>query len=1093
MSTKGRYFAQALGEFGQSIQQMGETIYKVDADNEATTLQLDIASQIEKFTQDLATDPDPGTPGVSTPEGYMQKWDKFSQELRNKADSARNPLARQEVNNYLGKVLPGQGSKIAQLQYSTWAEKQYGTTMENVVRLQANIGKDGFTAQHWVTFAGMEFGKLRDMNMMTPKQYLDTMNSLAQPMLENDLYGQATKIYDEEGEAAAARFIADASGVYVAPDGQAYTYGDSTRSSASKRLSTYAAVAQQKGIEELQNARINTIEFNRDPDQAKRRDPNKQYLDIDLIRKSKAPAHIKDAEIAHFLAIEQDQMNATWNAADTVLSISYNDGSISRPLLNDVVNGTNVSGKNPGLAKINQNRIVFWTSFVDDYEKRAKETSQQAVYAEARKSSGVGLNNLYRLAVGDKTLTESDRIITLDEIEALPLPDDEKGPLRTTFSRYEQLRVENNRARSSVAWDSRLQDSFSALASSIDAGDSTPSAIESARKEAADLLAEAKGARDRGEMDHVAYSRREAEYQKIITATTPIERSFVKALAAHSKYMTSGEIDPGALTVAMVEAQMSKLDPATAKSWMAIARSANDERNAKDQEAELDRLMAEARDRSMNTRKWAAGEDYDDTKLLTEQFIKSLEGKGFSEGYLSGLSGDIATFTKMRYQSDDNAEHAWVAKAMMNARALKQDPKAPIGKSERIMLPSDLLKLQFHSYAEMEVLRKDLHEIYGSTSAGASIKKDLKDMVLDSYEAASIAIRGIMKNGGTYVWHIPNADGTSFTKVYLDKTNALQAWEAQTIGIDANGSSRAAMLASLGISADIAKFTDAFTNQKIMSVVDNFQTTAYKVIDADTYKYKNLSSQLKEWVNSQEPKTAAEADELLKLLDKKGWEGITTKNMAIVYRQVDGVDEMIDFIADGKAAGYVGRETDVQIGGRNVSMLAYKHPAMKDNAERYAARLSDELNKTAKNLGGKLPKFGSDGQAWIRLESDEEIIAAGFGTPYGNGDRAAFSRRKDIGSIDVTLAKVDGDAYLVRYVYQQSKDAKSGKLVEGQPVTQAYVDGKWWDVIRPANSTKKYQFTFPPVVKKDPSFSVPSSMVDVPPAPFTSGPLSGRK
>lgn len=181
MSAAGKALAQSIGQFGQSFQQMGETIYKVEADNEFRNQSLLIADGLEKFNSSLLTDPDHGTPGAN--EGYMKKWEEYKRSIDGDIQKVKNPLAKKNLENYMTQVTTKQQSSIYALQFDGWSKQMVA---DADLRIKSLFDNPGISAQFKIGAMVEELESLRAKNIIDPISYSKLKTEYSKTIYAND-------------------------------------------------------------------------------------------------------------------------------------------------------------------------------------------------------------------------------------------------------------------------------------------------------------------------------------------------------------------------------------------------------------------------------------------------------------------------------------------------------------------------------------------------------------------------------------------------------------------------------------------------------------------------------------------------------------------------------------------------------------------------------------------------------------------------------------------------------------------------------------------------------------------------------------------
>ncbi len=463
MSASGKALAQAIGGFGQSVQNLGETIYKVDADNEATKIQLSLAAQIEEFQKNLLTDPEPGTPGAQTPEGYLAKWEKFTQGLQSQAGQAKNPLARQEVNNYLGKVLPSQGTNVAKLQLSAWSENQKVDRRKRV--LDAAMVR---APEEALNFAATEYGFLLQHNAISAAEYSQLMNEASAPILENALYQKGMAAFKEKGASDANAALYDQ--VLFKTDKDTFTVSDTIRDRVRARLNASIQAEYTKTTESfgvlLSNARAKAMG-------KPRLDENGNELPIltlDDVDPAKLPPDIKEQFRDAVFQMDKLISDATytdaegelWDAFDILYRMNKGE-AVSAEDQKKALTAAMIAEKAPP-----QKRAMF-TSLLQGQDEVSKTNKIEIQRTEVGKAMAALRRSAYSTNGVAKDATDEDAALIgnlkdswLDTFTLIPA--NELSGLKEERARLEQMRADRIAKTSYTDAENAAFDLFGKLA-----------------------------------------------------------------------------------------------------------------------------------------------------------------------------------------------------------------------------------------------------------------------------------------------------------------------------------------------------------------------------------------------------------------------------------------------------------------------------------------------------------------------------------------------------------------------------------------------------------------------------------------------------
>lgn len=202
MSGSGRALAQAINQFGQSFQQMGETIYKVEADNEFRNQSLAIADGIEKFNTSLLTDPDHGTPGAN--EGYMKKWEDYKKSIDTQIQQVKNPLAKKSLEGYVTQVATKQHEAIYSMQFDRWSQQM---VVDGEKRISAIMAQAGMPVEVKMFAVTEELDSLQAKNLIQPGKRAEIQTKYLKQIASDEFIKKTQSIIMTSGSAAAREYI----------------------------------------------------------------------------------------------------------------------------------------------------------------------------------------------------------------------------------------------------------------------------------------------------------------------------------------------------------------------------------------------------------------------------------------------------------------------------------------------------------------------------------------------------------------------------------------------------------------------------------------------------------------------------------------------------------------------------------------------------------------------------------------------------------------------------------------------------------------------------------------------------------------------
>jgi hypothetical protein len=219
MSAGGRAFAESLGQFGQSIQNLGDTIYKVDADNIVKNKSLEYMQQVKEFNDSLLQDPDHGMPGQMS--GYMLKWNDLKNKLMNDAQQVQNPLARKNLLQYVGQVSTDQYEKVSAYQFQNWSKSMIAAAQQ---RIETTVNDSTLTTKDKMDYMARELTDLRNFNIISPGEEQNIVQQYGQQIMVNDAKSQVLDALKTNGYGAATQKIVDMVGQSYTALGQTFTY-----------------------------------------------------------------------------------------------------------------------------------------------------------------------------------------------------------------------------------------------------------------------------------------------------------------------------------------------------------------------------------------------------------------------------------------------------------------------------------------------------------------------------------------------------------------------------------------------------------------------------------------------------------------------------------------------------------------------------------------------------------------------------------------------------------------------------------------------------------------------------------------------------
>jgi len=223
MGTALGALARQLQSFGGSIQDLGKTVYTVDARRKADEAQLLIADRIEEWKTQRLTDPDYGQitidPFTKTPTfsgGYTEKWDALEQDIKqNLVETIDNPLAKEEVDNYFRQLATSQKGAVQALQFEKWG----AATVTSYLKQNEDFDDKPVPVQTKLDHARENIAFLTENNLMDPEQARKYLETHSQVVIKKDLLARSKDALKTGELAAAERLIAEDTTSYTSGTG----------------------------------------------------------------------------------------------------------------------------------------------------------------------------------------------------------------------------------------------------------------------------------------------------------------------------------------------------------------------------------------------------------------------------------------------------------------------------------------------------------------------------------------------------------------------------------------------------------------------------------------------------------------------------------------------------------------------------------------------------------------------------------------------------------------------------------------------------------------------------------------------------------
>jgi hypothetical protein len=233
--------AQGLRQFGNSLQHLGQTIYTVDARNQADLAMARLAGTIQDWETDRLADPDYGEitidPATGAPifkGGYTEKWEKTEMEIKqNLIGGIQNPLARQEVERYFNQAATRERGVVQKMQFDKW-----GAALETAkIRLIADADDKTHdpdptkNVQAKLDYAKAQIDELTKANLWSPEIARKALEGHAQSVIGKDLTARAKEALRTGDLAAAEILIGDDRTTYMS-GADTFKAGDQVKAEA---------------------------------------------------------------------------------------------------------------------------------------------------------------------------------------------------------------------------------------------------------------------------------------------------------------------------------------------------------------------------------------------------------------------------------------------------------------------------------------------------------------------------------------------------------------------------------------------------------------------------------------------------------------------------------------------------------------------------------------------------------------------------------------------------------------------------------------------------------------------------------------------
>jgi len=249
-----------LGQFANTVQQTGnavsgvaETIYKLDAENIYKNKATEIGLGVEQFKDSLRTDTDFGIPDSEQPSGYMQKWKDYLDKTKSSLKTVSNPLARRQLEAYVGQLEVTKGAEISDLQFNGWGQQQVADAKKRI----SVVSKTGITTQAKLENANAEIQGLANNRLIDPNDVAPMLEAETQKILFDDAKKQVVTTLQTKGWGEAITLAANLAGA-------TYTVGDTSVVLDPSALSSLTAIGNllKSATNESKEQQLNTAFLN---------------------------------------------------------------------------------------------------------------------------------------------------------------------------------------------------------------------------------------------------------------------------------------------------------------------------------------------------------------------------------------------------------------------------------------------------------------------------------------------------------------------------------------------------------------------------------------------------------------------------------------------------------------------------------------------------------------------------------------------------------------------------------------------------------------------------------------------------------------
>ena len=243
MSAGGKALAESLGQFGGSVQELGKSLFSIEADNIYRVQSLNILNKIKNFNATLDTDPDHGTPGQN--DGYMKKWNEYELSLRKDISQIPNPLAKKNLESFLGEASVKQQENVQAKQLEGWHTTQKTYLAQELDTLKAD---NTLTTDQKLEAVTGAINDYKQKTIIDDAEGYNLSKAYTQDIIKDDYVKGALSAYSSGGFAAYKQYVKDNSPVSRTVNGINYSIDSGTIETANSAVRILAQPDTEAGL-----------------------------------------------------------------------------------------------------------------------------------------------------------------------------------------------------------------------------------------------------------------------------------------------------------------------------------------------------------------------------------------------------------------------------------------------------------------------------------------------------------------------------------------------------------------------------------------------------------------------------------------------------------------------------------------------------------------------------------------------------------------------------------------------------------------------------------------------------------------------------